>query len=704
MKTNTIFTYFPFVFCLMLFSIFMIGMPQAYADETDTGTTIAPKDISWTPSGVDLRERGVVTPVKDQSPWGTCWSFGAIAAAETSILSKENTTYADTKLDLSERHLIYFANSAITKATSESQAGEGIYFQDGVKSKNDYYNGGLNIISSTLFSSGAGPVLEKDYPYHGKESLTEYLYALRNKEAYKKIIVDGYKAGGNTPTKEEVERGYKEELRTLKAADYYSSHDDWSLSDTDRDKTAGYVLIDSNTFDKMGYYDEETRTQVLDPTIMNALKDELRKGRGISASFCADASSPGDDLNMGQYMNFNTYAHYTYDLIGDSHTICIVGYDDNYPKENFLQGTTADGVSKAPPANGAWICKNSWGSETDFVINKDGRPIGKRDFGLLDKNGKHTGYFYLSYYDKSITAAETFNFSKKMKSNIFSVYQHDYLAPLGDFYYETSKNDLSCMDVYVADKDETLLSVGIRTAQPNSTVALSVYRLESDSDNLVSEEILGAASAQFDYAGYHRFTFDEPIHVGKSDKFAVALTTKLEDGENYLQANMCPSKQDTIKNDYYQYGIAKVNPGESFVFKNGEWIDWVDYKQGEDFKKALKTNLVSTPEQNEVDNFTIKVYGVPDGSSEEIVDPSKEDSERKAAGTTEKTNQVSNSKKEETQTPAKEKTEIVGKSSSATPKTGDSLIPAIACFALSLFMFLTVVLVKHQRKSRCRTQ
>ena len=39
------------------------------------------------PEKFDLRDRGVITPVKNQSPWGTCWTFATMAASESSILS-----------------------------------------------------------------------------------------------------------------------------------------------------------------------------------------------------------------------------------------------------------------------------------------------------------------------------------------------------------------------------------------------------------------------------------------------------------------------------------------------------------------------------------------------------------------------------------------------------------------------------------------
>ena len=40
------------------------------------------------PSSYDARALGYVTPMENQGQFGTCWSYGAISAAETSLLKQ----------------------------------------------------------------------------------------------------------------------------------------------------------------------------------------------------------------------------------------------------------------------------------------------------------------------------------------------------------------------------------------------------------------------------------------------------------------------------------------------------------------------------------------------------------------------------------------------------------------------------------------
>ena len=78
-------------------------------------------DFAWKseadifPAKLDLRKRGTVTPVKSQGPWGNCWSFGSMAASETSLLNTLGMTAEEYEskygapMDLSEKHLAWFS-------------------------------------------------------------------------------------------------------------------------------------------------------------------------------------------------------------------------------------------------------------------------------------------------------------------------------------------------------------------------------------------------------------------------------------------------------------------------------------------------------------------------------------------------------------------------------------------------------------------
>ena len=83
----------------------------AYAQDADDAASItAAGDL---PEEFDLRDRGVVSPVKNQDPWGSCWAFGTLAASETSILSELGTTYDANPLDFSVRDLAWFAGTPL---------------------------------------------------------------------------------------------------------------------------------------------------------------------------------------------------------------------------------------------------------------------------------------------------------------------------------------------------------------------------------------------------------------------------------------------------------------------------------------------------------------------------------------------------------------------------------------------------------------
>ncbi len=98
----------------------------------------------------------------------------------------------------------------------------------------------------------------------------------------------------------------------------------------------------------------------------------------------------------------------------------IVGWDDNYPSGNFAHITVSGEEAPIPYHDGAWLVKNSWGSgERGFPDRLNWGILQGEDRGVYNvkerkweykpkENALHTGYFWLSYEDRSIDVLETY--------------------------------------------------------------------------------------------------------------------------------------------------------------------------------------------------------------------------------------------------------------------------------------------------------
>ncbi len=538
---------------------------------------------TYLPEKLDLRDFGVVTPVKKQSPWGTCWAFAAAAAAETSILSESGSTYAETGLDLSERQIAWFAMTPLPEG-SGSQAGEGLStFDEGNKRLNV---GSVTFCATTMFGSGIGPVLESVVPYCNNEEIVT---------TYRDVL-----------SPEEIERRTQQDPSFNPDEKLYWSRDgDWSVDEQYRFASCAN-LENSNRLPTPAtwVYDSEGKAVYeYDETGTAAIKAQLAQGRAVPIGFTADSSRPGQDPAKKKYINTETWAHYTYENAAANHAVTIVGWDDTYSKDNFLEG-------HQPEHDGAWIVKNSWGSSTEEFPNN--APNG---WGV---DGE--GYFYLSYYDQSISLPETFDFESETSEGSDSIDSYSFLP--AQFLQSAQTDDETKMaNVFTAEKDQVVNAVSTQTGSANSSVDVEVYLLDADATSPTDGKLVARASRSFEYAGFHKIALTSGVTMKAGQRYSVVAAQRDASGRSQTILNSDLSKEGAeylnskgIDQPLYATGI--VNRGESMLYRDGEWVDWVD--ELEDMRGAF--DKLVTKDHGDIpadfdttglytyDNFPIKAY------------------------------------------------------------------------------------------------
>ena len=227
---------------------------------------------------------------------------------------------------------------------------------------------------------------------------------------------------------------------------------------------------------------------------------------------------------------------------GGGHIVTVVGWDDNYSRENFTgnpkvaqdAGYTDVEIPK-PKNDGAFIIRNSWGDE-----------VGEG------------GYFYLSYEDAFyLSNNPTVFIADELSNNYNRQYMND---PYGTTDAIGSSAAFTCSEVFTSEGkgDELLKAVSFVSMNSNTRYEISVTH--NGKTQKVAEGIKK-------YAGYFTETINKPIRISKGDSFVVNVRLEPLKDDGKVSIGLSNNVNGVVS------GIKPVE-GVSFATQNEETVDY----------------------------------------------------------------------------------------------------------------------------------
>lgn len=432
--------------------------------------------------------------MRNQNPLGTCWAFSALGACEASLIRKGLATGA---VDLSERHLLYyFYNKKDTGDTFGGTSGD--YNEAVMSGKNYLSQGGNNQMTMWYLAGWCGPVEETVAPYSELAAAAD-------------ADMNGLLGQANS-----TKMAYE--------SDAYHVQNAYMLNVGNMNEDASNI----------------------------AKKNRLKK---LIMEYGALGMSYYSFQNNTAYDSVEHDSYYNHTKAGTNHAVLVVGWDDNFPKENF---------ATAAPGDGAWLMKNSWGEESDSQAQN--------------------GYFWISYYDTSINnnggqdepTKYAFVFDAEPADNYDYIHQYDGDGSIASYDAPAAANRFTAGTV--DGEWEVLRSVGIGVAQSNALCQVEIYRNLTDPQNdPTSGELVATKEVRLNYPGYHTIPLDEEILLAPGSEYSVVFRfpeAALGDLESYVPVFISRDRKYTTGGAPFINVVTYENPDVSFyqTDDNG-WAD-----------------------------------------------------------------------------------------------------------------------------------
>lgn len=285
---------------------------------------------------------------------------------------------------------------------------------------------------------------------------------------------------------------------------------------------------------------------------IDLIKSKIMEHGPLTMVFRADTSLLTDD-----------FVHYQPPSNTDppNHNVVLIGWDD--AKETQAA------------ENGAWLCKNSWGS-----------------------GWGNNGYFWISYFDKycghEYDGDEwTASFLEVEPLSYGNIYYHDYHGWQEDFNLSTE-----AFNAFIASEDEVLSAVSFFTC--DNDVEFNVKIFDTFKDGELTNELCNQRGS-IEFKGFHTIELDHSVALKKNDDFFI-----------YLSLSQGGIPYDHSTNIWGFNILSKANPGESYYLNtDGKWVDLNTFDSTANF--CVK-GLVSKQSDLSCDTTTLDLGQVKTGS------------------------------------------------------------------------------------------
>lgn len=264
-----------------------------------------------------------------------------------------------------------------------------------------------------------------------------------------------------------------------------------------------------------------------------------------------------DDLTACYYQNAST---------GTNHEVMIVGWDDNYPAENF--GWSSAGAK--PGLDGAWLCRNSYGESWG-----DG------------------GYFWVSYYDRSVARDTNGYISSRV--TVFDYdesgdrdhdYEYDGAVVLGvagatidgvsmkpEGVGSAERRWYANVFTAAAGTTESLKAISTYSYYAGVPYTAQVYLDLTDASDPTSGTLATSLSGTFTYAGFHTLELEQtlPLTPGRSFSIVIGIGAGTD---GTIRVPTCVTNTTASNGGTPWYSVNECLAGQSFMSPDGSaWAD-----------------------------------------------------------------------------------------------------------------------------------